>query len=150
MWCEKCLTEESPHHKAMIATGHANNLLRLRVNWAPYSSCLWCFNLNVCTKLMAPSHCTATGTGAGQGTGLWSRGSNIWWRNVYTGIRQGQGPRPINHEPYRGVKIFTLVTRWSVTFPYEAQLYSNYCYFFIRIYLQVMCTFGYKMPLNRH
>ena len=31
----------------------------------------------------------------GHGMGLWSMGSNIWWRNVHTGQRQGEGTGPV-------------------------------------------------------
>ena len=39
---------------------------------------------------MSCSYCMGTGHLQGQGMGIGSMGSNIPWRNVHTGLRQGQ------------------------------------------------------------
>ena len=47
------------------------------------------------TPAMAYSHCTTTGPVQDREWEKGSMGSNISWRNVHTGLRQGQGPGSI-------------------------------------------------------
>ena len=46
-------------------------------------------------KVMTYSHCTGTGPEQVQGTAPGAMGTNILYRNVHTGLRQGKEPGPI-------------------------------------------------------
>ena len=55
----------------------------------------WAQWMNIEAELMAYSHCTEIGLRQVQGMGSGAMSSNILYRNVHIGLRQGKEPGPI-------------------------------------------------------